>query len=131
MTPSLARIALAAAALALGASAAHAGPIQRFSTAALASAQRAGKPILIDVHADWCPTCRRQAPTIDALARDPSFSRLVILKLDYDSQKPERVALGVRMQSTLIAYRGRSERGRATGITDPAQIRALAASALK
>jgi thiol-disulfide isomerase/thioredoxin len=97
----------------------------------LNAAQRAGKPVLVDVHADWCPTCRRQAPTIEALSRDPAFSRLVILKLDYDTQPAERTALGVRMQSTLIVFNGSRERGRAVGITDPAKIRALAASALK
>ncbi len=108
-----------------------AAPIQKFSNAALQAAQRAGKPVLVDIHADWCPTCRRQAPTIEAISRDPAFAKLIILKLDFDAQVAERTALGVRKQSTLIAYNGRNERTRATGIIDPAQIRALAASALR
>ena len=106
-----------------------AGPIQPFSTAALTTAQRAGKPILVDVHADWCPTCRLQAPTIAEIAADPAYARLVILKLDFDNQVAERNALGARQQSTLIVYTGRREVGRATGIVDRNQIRALAASA--
>jgi len=125
------RITLAGLALTMASGVAHAAPVQPFSNAALQAAQRAGKPVLVDVHADWCPTCRRQAPTIEAIARDPAFGRLVILKLNYDTQAAEKAALGVRMQSTLIAFNGARERGRATGITDPAQIRSLAASALK
>lgn len=111
--------------------AAIAAPIQKYSNAALQAAQRAGKPVLVDVHADWCPTCRRQAPTIEAISRDPAFAKLVILKLDFDAQVAERTALGVRKQSTLIAFNGRNERTRATRIIDPVQIRALAATALR
>ncbi|MBV2150097.1 thioredoxin family protein [Sphingobium sp. AS12] len=99
--------------------------------AALKAAQAAGKPVLVDVHAPWCPTCRAQAPTIDSLATDPAYQSLTILRLDYDHQTAEKKALGVRMQSTLIAYKGRTEVGRIVGVTDPAQLRAFAATALK
>lgn len=121
-------LALAAVALAAPLTA---QPIRPFTTAALAAAQRAGQPVLIDVHADWCPTCRAQAPSVAEIARDPAFAKLVILKLDFDSQPAERRALGVQRQSTLIAYRGTAERSRATGIVDRDQIRALAATALR
>lgn len=110
---------------------AYAQPIRPFSTAALQAAQRAGSPILVDVHADWCPTCRKQAPTVAALSRDPAFNKVVILKLDFDSQVAERTALGARKQSTLIVYKGTRETGRAVGITDPQAIRALVASSLR
>lgn len=106
-------------------------PIRPYSAAALQAAQRAGQPVLVDVHADWCPTCRAQEPTIQAISRDPAFAKLLILKLDFDSQVAERRALRVAKQSTLIAYRGTGERARATGIVAPEQIRALAASALR
>lgn len=117
--------------LALLAAPAAAQPVRPFSNAALQAAQKAGQPVLVDVHADWCPTCRAQAPTIEAISRDPAFAKLVILKLDFDAQVPERRALGVGKQSTLIAYHGKAERTRATGIVAPDQIRALAAAALR
>ena len=106
-------------------------PVRPFSLAALKSAQAAGQPILVDAFAPWCPTCRAQAPTIDALATDPAYAKLVILRLDYDNQVPEKKALGIVKQSTLIAYRGKTEAGRTLGITAPDQIRAFAATALK
>jgi thiol-disulfide isomerase/thioredoxin len=33
-----------------------------FTAAAFEAAQASGKPILIDVSASWCPTCKAQAP---------------------------------------------------------------------
>jgi thiol-disulfide isomerase/thioredoxin len=111
--------------------AAQASPIRPFTTDALKAAQAKGLPVLVDAHADWCPTCRAQAPTIQSLATDPAFARLVILKLNYDNQPNEKRALDIRHQSTLIAFAGGRETGRSTGVTDPMAIRALAATALK
>lgn len=104
---------------------AAAASIQPFTTAAFLAAQRAGEPILVDVHADWCPTCRRQAPTIQAISKDRTFARLRIFKLDFDTQTAEWKALRVNRQSTLIVFHGRREVGRAIGIVDPTEIRAL------
>jgi len=131
MSRFLLRSALAALALTAMAGAANAAAIQPFTTAALKDAQAHGQPVLVDAHADWCPTCRAQAPTISSISKDPAFSRLVILKLDYDKQVQEKRALGIQHQSTLIAFAGPRETARATGITDPGAIRALAASALR
>jgi thiol:disulfide interchange protein len=115
----------------LAAATAQSAPIQPFSGRALAAAQAKGLPVLVDAHADWCPTCRAQAPTISALSMDPAYSHLVILKLDYDTQTAEKRALNIRRQSTLIAFAGARETGRSTGVTDPAAIRALASTALR
>ena len=125
------RSTLVALTLAALAGVANAAAIQPFSMAALKAAQAHGQPILVDAHADWCPTCRAQAPTIMAISKDPAYSRLVILKLDYDNQVQEKRALGIQHQSTLIAFAGARETARATGITDPGAIRALAASAVR
>ena len=108
-----------------------AGPITPYSITAFKAAQKAGKPILVDVHADWCPTCRRQTPTIVEISSDPAFAKLVIFKIDFDKQVVEREALNARKQSTLIVYKGSIEKGRATGIVDRGDIRKLAAAALK
>jgi thiol-disulfide isomerase/thioredoxin len=131
MTALRPRLALAALAFSAIASLAQAAPIQPFTLQALKAAQAHGQPILVDAHADWCPTCRAQAPTISSISKDPAFAKLVILKLDYDHQDQEKRILGIQHQSTLIAFAGPRESARATGITDPAAIRALAASALR
>src|SRR5260370_22292579 len=109
---------------------AFAAPIQPFSDQAFHAAQAKGEPILVDAHADWCPTCRAQAPTLDAISKDHSFAHLVILRLDYDHQTLEKRELGIRHQRTLIAFSRARESARPTGITDPNAISAPAATAL-
>jgi thiol-disulfide isomerase/thioredoxin len=121
---------LAAGGLALAARPAAAAPRAAFTDAAFDAAQAAGRPILIEVTAPWCPTCRAQKPHVDAVAADPRMAQAVLLSVDFDSQKDALRRLGVRSQSTLIAFRGREERGRATGITDGAAIRELLLRAL-
>jgi thiol-disulfide isomerase/thioredoxin len=121
--------ALAALAL-LPAPPAAAAERQPFTAAAFEAAQAAGRPILIEVTAPWCPTCRAQRPHVDAVAADPRMRDAVLLSVDFDSQRDALRLLNVRSQSTLIAMRGREERGRATGITDGQAIRALLLRAL-
>jgi thiol-disulfide isomerase/thioredoxin len=110
---------------------ATAQPVKPFSTAALKAARAAGQPVLVDAFAPWCPTCRAQAPTIEAIAASPAYAKLVIFRLDYDNQIAEKAALGIGKQSTLIAFKGNAEVGRSVGVTDPAAIKGLAAASLK
>jgi thioredoxin 1 len=119
---------LAASAVAAIVQPVHAAEIKPFSTAAFEAAQRAGRPILVDVHAGWCPVCRAQAPILQQLAQDQGNADLIIFKLDFDKQKAERSALRASKQSTLIAYRGARETGRSVGETDPDRIATLVAS---
>lgn len=107
---------------------AYAAEHRAFTMEAFQAAQRAGRPILIDVFADWCSVCARQAPILRQIAADPANKDLVIFKMDFDKQKAEQRALGVRMQSTLVAFRGTRETGRLAGETNPARIAALVAS---
>lgn len=124
----LAALSLAVAALATPAAA---KPVKPFSVSALAAAQAHGDAVLVDAFAPWCPICRAQAPTIESMTTDPAYARVQILHLDYDHQAAEKKLLGIKMQSTLIAFHGRRETGRLVGVTDPAQIRQLAASSEK
>ena len=102
-----------------------------YSTASLAALQAQNRPILVDVAAWWCPVCASQNRTIRRLIALPAYRNLAILHLDYDRQKTEWRALGATRQATLIAYRGRTERGRIAFETDPAKIEALLSAAVK
>jgi thioredoxin 1 len=116
-----------AATAAIGQSAA---PGSTFTRAAFEAAQAAGKPVLVEVTAPWCPTCKAQAPIIKSLSERPEFKNLVILKVDFDSQKDALKALNVSLQSTLIAFKGKTETGRSTGDTTAAGIEKLFKSAI-
>ena len=105
-------IVTAVIATAVGLLPASAASPQPFNAQALADAQKAGKPILIAIHASWCPTCKAQAPILDQLTSDPKFKNLAYFVIDFDSQKDLVRVFGARMQSTLIAFKGDKEEGR-------------------
>jgi len=96
-----------------------------FDAAAFGAAQAAGKPILVEVTAPWCPTCKAQKPILSGLAGKPKFKDLVIFQIDFDSQKELLKKFDVFMQSTLIVFKGTKEAGRSTGDTNPGSIEAL------
>ena len=101
-----------------------------FDQKAFEAAQVAGKSILIDVSAPWCPTCKAQAPILSRLMRDPKFKELVSFNVDFDSQKDILKSLNVRTQSTLIVFKGKQETGRSTGDTNAVSIESLLAKSI-
>ena len=96
-----------------------------YSDAAFMAAKASGKPFVIEFHADWCPTCRAQAPVLRSL----SSGKFTILTVSYDDQKSVVKKFGVRRQSTLIVFKDGREVGRAVGITGEAAIGKLLAKA--
>ena len=96
-----------------------------YNAAAFAAAQAAGKPILVAVHAPWCPICAKQRPILADLAKDPAFADMVMMTVDFDSQKDVVKAFGVQKQSTLIVVHGSKETDRSTGVTYDVVIRKL------
>lgn len=96
-----------------------------FDAKAFEAAQMAGKPVLIEVTAPWCPTCKAQKPILSNLAKDPKFKDMVVFQIDFDTQKDLLRKFDVRMQSTLISFKGTKEVGRSTGDTNAASIEAL------
>ena len=104
---------------------AFAGAPVPFSAEAFKAAQASGNPILVEIHADWCPTCKAQDPILDKLTADPKFRNLKIFRVDFDAMKPVVRQFGAQMQSTLIVFKGSAEQGRSVGDTKEASIAAL------
>lgn len=96
-----------------------------YTAAAFDSAQKADKPIVVVVHASWCPTCRAQKPILAKLEDDPMFKSVVVFHVDFDSQRDALRRFGVRMQSTLIAFKGLKETSRSVGDTEEQSIGSL------
>lgn len=119
---------VASALLVLSAAAAAIG--QRFDQSSFDALQKAGKPTLVVVHADWCPTCRAQEPVLSALLKKPELSKLTALEVDFDGQKSVVRSFRATMQSTLIVFKGGAEVGRSVGDTRPDSIEALLKKAL-
>ena len=97
-----------------------------FDNAAFKAAMDAGKPILVEIHASWCPTCKAQKPILDGLLQG-RFKDMMAFRVDFDSQKDVVREFGAQMQSTLIVFAKGAEVGRSVGDTNPASIEALLA----
>ena len=126
--PSLTGVSAAFLVLALAGAPATASTFKEeapFTQSAFAAAQKAGDPILAHVTAPWCSTCTAQKPIVDRLHAEAQFKNMKIFNVDFDTQKPLLRKLGVRMQSTLIVYKGETEEGRSSGDTSPGGIKAL------
>jgi thiol-disulfide isomerase/thioredoxin len=109
---------------------ASAGPalaaqIVPYTPEAFDSAVAAGKPILVEIHATWCPVCKKQAPILSDLEKNQKFDDLVVVHVDFDAQKDAVRRFGAQMQSTLIVFKGGKEAGRSVGDTNPDSIAAL------
>src|SRR6266545_1339204 len=86
-----------------------------FDARAFEAAQTAGKPVLVEVHADWCPTCARQKPIIGELMSRRNMKKYEVFTVDFDTQKDLLKRFGAQQQSTLIVFKGKQEVGRSTG----------------
>ncbi|MDW5318512.1 thioredoxin family protein [Rhizobium sp. PL01] len=117
-------------AAAFAASVACAAEVKDFEKASFDAARKAGKPVVVDISATWCPTCAAQKPIVDALSKEPAYADLILFHVDFDAQKDVVRALGAQMQSTLIAFDGDKETGRSVGDTKPVSIGALFASTI-
>jgi thioredoxin 1 len=95
-----------ALALALGAGTAAAQEHETFTAERFAALQAEGAIILLDVYADWCPTCAQQQKVLaDYRERHPD-APIHYLRIDFDSQKQYVTRFRAPRQSTLIIYHG-------------------------
>jgi thioredoxin 1 len=112
-------------ALSAAASVAMAGEIRPFSQQDFDKLTQEGKPVVLDISATWCPTCKAQKPIIDGLMNKPAFKDVTLMTLDFDTNKPTLKKYKVTMQSTLVAFKGDKEVGRSTGDTTASGLEGL------
>lgn len=117
-------------ALALSAGATWAFEEKPFDMDAFKAAQSAGKPILVDAYASWCPVCRAQQTVLKDLKANPKYDALTLFRIDYDNQADALKDLKIQKQSTLVAFKGAQETGRSVGATKASAIEELVTSAL-
>jgi thiol-disulfide isomerase/thioredoxin len=101
-----------------------------YSAAALDRLLASGQPVAVDFHADWCPTCRAQAPIVKDLLSTPEFKNVTVLIANYDTELALRKSLNVTEQSTLVVFRHGKEVARSTGDTTREGLAALLRRAL-
>ena len=118
-----------AASLCVAAAASFAAELP-FSQPAFDKALAAGRPVVVDFAASWCPTCKAQKPIVQGLMKDAKRKPLTLFVADFDKEEALKKQLNVTMQSTLIAFKAGKEVARSTGQTDKAELGALLDKAL-
>ena len=96
-----------------------------FNQAQFDVARAAGKPVAVVFHADWCPTCRAQAPVLKQLSESADLERLTLFIANFDTEKALKRSLGVNKQSTVVIFKNGKETARSTGDTQPGSLSAL------
>ncbi len=75
-------------------------PTDSFAEEVVASA----KPVVVDFWAEWCPSCKRLAPTLAELA-DEYGDRVEVVKINADENPQTVRAYGVLSLPTLVVFR--------------------------
>lgn len=76
---------------------------------------------LVDFYADWCPPCRRLAPTIGMIAEEME-GRASVAKLNVDQAKALSSQLRIRALPTLVVFKDGKEVTRHVGAPEKKQI---------
>jgi thioredoxin 1 len=85
----------------------------------------AGKPIAVVFHADWCPTCRAQAPVLKELTQSQDLKGITLFVANFDTETALKRSLGITKQSTIVVFKDGKESARSTGDTQPGTLSEL------
>lgn len=102
----------------------------QYTPQGFAAAQAAGGPIMVDVYASWCSTCKAQQAVLNDLLDDPRYAGITGFRVDFEGDEEWVRAHRVYVQSTIIMFNGFEELNRSAGSTRGATIRGQVDAAL-
>ena len=89
------------------------------------TALKAGQTVVVDFHASWCPTCKKQEPLLNEIVNMKGYEKVVALKADYDTEKDLKKSLSISKQSTIVVFKDGKEVARKTGVTSKDELKKL------
>lgn len=128
--PHTALCALLATSLFLAGGAARASDAQPYDRKAFEAAQQLGKPLLVEISADWCGNCKAQRPILEKILNEPRYADVARLRVDVDTSPDAARRFNVKFLSTLVLFRGKRELARSEGELDEARLRSMLSKAL-
>jgi len=103
---------------------------QTYDEAEFMMAQGKGKTIVVDVYADWCPTCRAQAPILEEVRKERQNGNTLFVKVNFDEEKAFLRDHRIPRQSTVLVFKGKKEIARSIAQTNRAKLRGAVLGAL-
>lgn len=103
---------------------------QAFTQSNFDALLKAGKPVVIHIHASWCPTCKAQDPILNTEIKSPEFKDVTFLEVNFDTEKSFLKTHNVSAQSTILVFKDGKEVGRSTGDTKQPSIDSLVKKSL-
>lgn len=91
---------------------------------------KSGAPVVVHVHAEWCPVCRRQVMVLDELFNDPALAKIEVVRVNYDKDRDFVSGYKVKRQANILVFKGGKEVSRIDYDADVARIRAAVGRAL-
>lgn len=76
--------------------------------------QESIKPVVVDVHAQWCGPCQYMAPIFEELEQELSDT-ITFAKLDVDEARETSMACGITSVPTFLIFKNGSIASRKTG----------------
>lgn len=89
----------------------------------------ADKPALVDFWAVWCGPCRVVGPIVEEIANEYD-GRVVVGKLDVDSNRDTAVKYGIQAIPTLLVVKDGEVADRIVGVTDKGKLSSILDSLL-
>jgi len=90
---------------------------------------KADKPALVDFWAVWCGPCRVVGPIVEEIANEYD-GRVVVGKLDVDSNRDTAVKYGIQAIPTLLVVKDGEVADRIVGVTDKGKLSSILDSLL-
>ncbi len=81
-------------------------PFESFTEQRFQALQQSGQSVLVDIHASWCQTCKRQGQVLSAFLDEHPECQLTVLSVDFDEQKNWVIHFEAPRQSTLVLFNG-------------------------
>jgi thioredoxin 1 len=104
---------------------------QPYKKESFETALKAAKPVLVHVHAEWCPTCKKQEQVFNDLAKSGVFAKLTPIRVNFDTDSDFKKSYGVNNQSILLVFKGGKEVARSGGVTDATKLAEFVTEAAK
>ncbi len=101
-----------------------------YDAAEFTMAQNKGKTIVVDVYADWCPTCRAQAPIMEELRKEKQSADVLFVKVNFDDEKAFLRQHRIPRQSTILVFKGKKETARSIAETNRTRLRSAVLGAI-